>query len=66
MLKNKPEVWISDITHNVQGISAATFPLGASHVYTFTKELLGEYIDLKLFKFTFKTKVSGHIIFFKL
>ena len=51
MLKNKPEVWISDLTHTAQGISAATFPLGASYVYTYTKELLGEYLGLKLFKF---------------
>ena len=45
------EVWISDLTHTKQGISAATFPLGASYVYSYAEKFLGKELDFKLFKF---------------
>ena len=48
---NKPEVWISDLTHTKQGISAATFPLGASYVFSYAKKYVGEEVNFKLFKF---------------
>ena len=48
---NVPQIWISDLTHTKQGISAATFPLGASYVYSYAKKFLGKEIDFKLFKF---------------
>jgi len=44
-------IWISDLTHTTQGISAATFPLGASYVYSYAKEKVGKDFDFKLFKF---------------
>jgi hypothetical protein len=48
---NSPQVFVSDLTHTKQGISAATFPLGASYVYSYTKKHLEKEIDFKLFKF---------------
>jgi hypothetical protein len=47
----KPHIWISDLTHTAQGISANTFPLGASYVYTYAKQQLGKDFNFKLFKF---------------
>jgi radical SAM superfamily enzyme YgiQ (UPF0313 family) len=47
----KPEIWISDLTHTAQGISANTFPLGASYVYSYAKQQLGKDFNFKLFKF---------------
>ena len=47
----KPEIWISDLTHTAQGISAHTFPLGASYVYAYAKQELGKDFNFKLFKF---------------
>lgn len=46
----KPNVWISDLTHTALGISANTFPLGASYVYSYAKQQLGKDFDFKLFK----------------
>lgn len=48
---SKKGIWISDLTHTTQGISAATFPLGASFVYSYAKKTFKEEFDLKLFKF---------------
>jgi hypothetical protein len=48
---NKPLVFISDLTHTIKGISANTFPLGASYVCSFVAEKLGDIFDFKLFKF---------------
>ena len=47
----KPHIWISDLTHTAQGISANTFPLGASYVYSYAKQQLGKDFNFKLFKF---------------
>ena len=47
----KKKIWISDLTHTAQGISANTFPLGASYVAAYAKKELGNYCDVKLFKF---------------
>ena len=48
---NKKKIWISDLTHTAQGISANTFPLGASYVAAYTKKELNEFCDVRLFKF---------------
>ena len=47
----KHDIWISDLTHTAQGISAHTFPLGASYVFAYAKQELGKDFNLKLFKF---------------
>lgn len=47
----KKKVWISDLTHTAQGISANTFPLGASYVAVYAKKELKDYCDVKLFRF---------------
>ena len=47
----KHDIWISDLTHTAQGISALTFPLGASYVFAYAKQELGKDFNLKLFKF---------------
>ena len=47
----KISVWLSDLTHTAQGISAATFPLGVSFVYSYSKKMLGDEFDFELFKF---------------
>tara|TARA_B100002003_G_scaffold161728_1_gene150133 strand:- start:488 stop:2524 length:2037 start_codon:yes stop_codon:yes gene_type:complete len=47
----KPHIWISDLTHTAQGISANTFPLGASYVYSYSKQKMGKDFNFKLFKF---------------
>ena len=38
----KVNIWLSDLTHTAQGISAATFPLGVSFVYSYAKPLIAE------------------------
>ena len=40
----KKKVWISDLTHTAQGISANTFPLGASYVAVYAKKELKDYL----------------------
>ena len=50
-LKKKQDIWISDLTHTAQGISAATFPLGASYVFSYAKQELGNEFNFKLFKY---------------
>ena len=47
----KPVVYISDLTHTVNGISANTFPLGSSYVFAYAKSKLGDLLDFDLFKF---------------
>ena len=47
----KQDIWISDLTHTAQGISAATFPLGVSFVLSYAKQKLGNEFNFKLFKF---------------
>ena len=47
----KPIVYISDLTHTVNGISANTFPLGSSYVFAYAKSKLGHLFDFDLFKF---------------
>lgn len=47
----KPVVYISDLTHTVNGISANTFPLGSSYVFAYAKSKLGNRFDFDLFKF---------------
>ena len=48
---NKKNIWISDLTHTAQGISANTFPLGASYVYSYAKQEFGDEFEFKLFKY---------------
>jgi len=47
----KKEIWISDLTHTAQGISSITFPLGASYVYSYAQQHLGQDFEFRLFKF---------------
>lgn len=47
---NKKEIWISDLAHSAQGNSAATFPLGASYVFSYAKQQLGNEFNFELFK----------------
>ena len=52
MYSNKRQnIWFTDLTHTTQGISAATFPLGVSYVYSYAKKILGNEFDFRLFKF---------------
>ena len=37
-IKSKPNIWISDLTHTAQGITAATFPLGVGCVFSYAKK----------------------------
>ncbi len=48
---NKIDIWIVDLTHTAQGISANTFPLGASYVYSYAKRELENDFNFRLFKF---------------
>ena len=47
----KKSIFISDLTHTEQGIMAATFPLGASCVFSYAKKELGNEFNFRLFKF---------------
>ncbi len=47
----KQDIWISDLSHTAAGISAATFPLGASFVFSYAKQELGNDFNFRLFKF---------------
>ncbi len=47
---SKKGIWISDLTHTTQGISAATFPLGASFVYSYAKKTFKEEFDFNKVK----------------
>ena len=47
----KYDIWISDLSHTAQGITNRTFPLGASFIYSYAKQELGDEFDFKLFKF---------------
>ena len=47
----KVNIWLSDLTHTAQGISAATFPLGVSFVYSYAKKIFGNEFNFDLFKF---------------
>ena len=47
----KHNIWIADLTHTTQGISAATFPLGVSFVFSYAKKELGKEFNFRLFKF---------------
>ena len=49
---SKKDIWISDLTHTAQGISANTFPLGASCVFTYAKNQLGTDFNFKLGELT--------------
>src|SRR5262245_33538389 len=51
----KKSVYIADLTHTAQGISAATFPLGASYVYAFAKK---EHPDCEFSLFKFPDHLS--------
>ena len=50
MLKKK-DIWIADLSHTTQGISAINFPLGASYVAAYAKKELSNSCDVQLFKF---------------
>ena len=47
----KINIWFADLTHTAQGISAATFPLGISFVYSYAKKIFGKEFNFDLFKF---------------
>ena len=47
----KHDIWISDLTHTTQGISAATFHLGVSFVFSYAKKKLGKEFNFRLYKF---------------
>ena len=47
----KKDIWIADLTHTAQGISANTFPLGAGYVASYAKKVLGTGYNVELFKF---------------
>ncbi|MDC0855538.1 B12-binding domain-containing radical SAM protein [Candidatus Pelagibacter sp.] len=47
----KRDIWIADLTHTTQGISAATFPLGVSYVFSYAKYKFGNEFNFRLFKF---------------
>ncbi len=47
----KRQIFFADLTHTAQGISAATFPLGASYVMAYARQELGAEFDFRLFKF---------------
>lgn len=46
-----PKAFICDLTHTALGISALTFPLGASFVASYAQAKLGDRFDVRLFKF---------------
>ena len=50
-INKRQDIWISDLTHTAQGITAATFPLGAGCVFSYAKQQLGKEFEFKLFKF---------------
>ena len=54
----KRDIWISDLTHTATGISAHTFPLGASYVYAYAKQELDKDFNFQLFKFPSDLNVS--------
>ena len=51
--KDRHNIWFADLTHTAQGISAATFPLGVSYVYSYAKKTLGKEFDLRGMKTPF-------------
>ncbi len=44
-------IYIADLTHTANGISAQTFPLGASYVLAYAQHKLGNEFQFKLFRF---------------
>ena len=44
----KINIWFADLTHTAQGISAATFPLGVSFVYSYAKKIFGKEFNYDL------------------
>ncbi|MHA1598900.1 MAG: B12-binding domain-containing radical SAM protein [Alphaproteobacteria bacterium] len=51
MTKTAPKVFIADLTHTANGMTAQTFPLGASFVASYAKQELGDRFDFTLFRF---------------
>ena len=47
----KKKIYLADLTHTAQGISAPTFPLGISFVASYAVKELGSELDFQLFKF---------------
>lgn len=47
----KTKVLLGDLTHTAQGISAMTFPLGASFITAYAKQQLGDHFEFDLLKF---------------
>ncbi|MDP2342937.1 MAG: radical SAM protein [Deltaproteobacteria bacterium] len=45
------KIYIADLTHTAQGISASTFPLGASFVLAYARSQLDPHFELRLFRF---------------
>jgi hypothetical protein len=45
------KIYIADLTHTANGISAQTFPLGASYVLACAQHKLGNKFQFKLFRF---------------
>ncbi|MBT5470212.1 MAG: hypothetical protein HOK41_06380 [Nitrospina sp.] len=45
------KVFISDMTHTYVALANGSFPLGASYVASYLKKVLGDKIDLSIFKY---------------
>lgn len=54
----KRNIYLADLTHTAQGISAATFPLGISFVASYAAKELGENYALSVFKFPEKLETA--------
>ena len=61
---NKKKIWISDLTHTAQGISANTFPLGASYVAAYTKKELNEFFEENIGFFTKSSRLRIQQLYF--
>lgn len=45
------KIFMADLTHTAQGVSAPTFPLGISYVMSYAQKLYGKIFDFRLFKY---------------
>jgi hypothetical protein len=45
------KVFLADLTHTRNGITAYTFPLGASFVASYAQKVLGDELEFRLYKF---------------
>ena len=47
----KIDCFIADLTHTKQGIQSRCFPLGAGLIAEYTRQELGDYLNIELFKY---------------